>query len=90
VPARLNHKQKRLPHPAAFCAVGWDAIKYFFFCRVILSGVEGARFPRGVAGSAIDFLICAIALRRNWQIFTTDRDFIRYAEVLALKLYNVN
>jgi predicted nucleic acid-binding protein len=43
---------------------------------------------RGIAGSAIDFLICAIALRRNWQIFTTDRDFPRYASALPLKLYD--
>jgi predicted nucleic acid-binding protein len=42
---------------------------------------------RGIAGSAIDFLICAAALRRNWQIFTTDRDFSRYATVLPLTLY---
>jgi hypothetical protein len=42
---------------------------------------------RGIAGSPIDFLICAAALRRNWQIFTTDRDFPRYAEVLLLNLY---
>ena len=45
---------------------------------------------RGIAGSAIDFLICAIALRRNWQIFTTDRDFPRYAAVLPLKLYGLS
>jgi predicted nucleic acid-binding protein len=44
---------------------------------------------RGIAGSPIDFLICAIAVRRNWQIFTTDHDFSRYALVFALKLYNV-
>ncbi len=44
---------------------------------------------RGIAGSAIDFLICAAALRRNWQIFTTDDDFPRYAALLPLKLYNV-
>ena len=43
---------------------------------------------RGIAGSAIDFLICAIALRRNWQVFTTDRDFPRYASVLPLNLYD--
>jgi predicted nucleic acid-binding protein len=42
---------------------------------------------RGIAGSAIDFLICAAALRRNWQIFTTDRDFSHYATVLPLTLY---
>ncbi len=42
---------------------------------------------RGIAGSAIDFLICAVAQRRNWQIFTTDDDFARYSKVLAVKLY---
>ena len=42
---------------------------------------------RGVAGSAIDFLICAVAHRRDWQVFTTDRDFGRYAKVLPVKLY---
>ena len=41
----------------------------------------------GVAGSAIDFLICAVAHRRKWQIFTTDLDFSRYAKVLPLMLY---
>ena len=44
---------------------------------------------RGVAGSAIDFLICAVASRRNWQIFTTDLDFERYKRVLGLKIYVV-
>ena len=45
---------------------------------------------RGIAGSAIDFLIRVTALRRNWQVFTTDRDFPRYAAVLPLKLYDVS
>ena len=44
---------------------------------------------RGIAGSAIDFLICAIASRRNWQIFTTDQDFERYGRILGLKMYVV-
>jgi predicted nucleic acid-binding protein len=43
---------------------------------------------RGVAGSAIDFLICASAQRRGWSIFTTDRDFQNYAEVLPLRLHS--
>ena len=42
---------------------------------------------RGIAGSAIDFLICAIAARRNWDILTTDRDFERYAKVVGVKLF---
>lgn len=44
---------------------------------------------RGIAGSAIDFLICATASRRNWQIFTTDQDFERYGRVLGMKLYSL-
>jgi predicted nucleic acid-binding protein len=42
---------------------------------------------RGIAGSAIDFLICGVACRRGWQIFTTDNDFFRYGEVLPIKFY---
>ncbi|MGO8793479.1 MAG: PIN domain-containing protein [Candidatus Sulfotelmatobacter sp.] len=45
---------------------------------------------RGIAGSPIDFVICAAAIRRGWQVFTTDRDFARYADVVELKLYGVN
>ena len=45
---------------------------------------------RGIAGSAIDFLICAIAARRNWEIFTADQDFARYAKAFPLKLYEAN
>ena len=43
---------------------------------------------RGIAGSAIDFLLCAIAQRRSWQIFTADRDFERYAKVVGVGLYS--
>lgn len=42
---------------------------------------------RGIAGSAIDFLICAVANRRHWQVFTTDADFDRYQKVLGRNLY---
>jgi predicted nucleic acid-binding protein len=42
----------------------------------------------GVAGSAIDFLLCAIASRRDLAIFTTDRDFERYAKHLPVRLHH--
>ena len=42
---------------------------------------------RGINGFAIDFLVCAAAYRRHWQIFTTDRDFGHYAKVLPMNLY---
>ncbi|HEY7333248.1 MAG TPA: PIN domain-containing protein [Bryobacteraceae bacterium] len=41
----------------------------------------------GVAVSAVDMLICAIARSRGMSIFTTDPDFNRYAEVLDLNLH---
>ena len=40
----------------------------------------------GIAGSLVDFLICAVAVRRAWQIFTTDKDFQHYQRVLPLRL----
>jgi predicted nucleic acid-binding protein len=44
---------------------------------------------RGIAGSAVDFLICAGAHRRGWSILTTDRDFQSYATVLPLRLLSL-
>jgi predicted nucleic acid-binding protein len=43
----------------------------------------------GLAGSTTDFLICAVTMRRGWGVFTTDRDFDRYAKVLPVKLVAV-
>jgi predicted nucleic acid-binding protein len=42
---------------------------------------------RGIAGSPIDFLICAVAHRRGWQIFTLDQDFKHYDKVLGISLH---
>jgi len=42
---------------------------------------------KGIQGSTIDFLICAIAVRRELSIFTTDVDFTHYARVLSLQLH---
>jgi predicted nucleic acid-binding protein len=42
---------------------------------------------RGVQGSSTDFLICAVAERRNLPILTTDADFVRYANVLPITLH---
>lgn len=41
---------------------------------------------RGVQGSTIDFLICAVAVEENLLIFTTDRDFAIYAKYLPIGL----
>jgi len=42
---------------------------------------------RGISGSPIDFLICAVAQHRHWQIFTTDRDFTNYRKAIPVNLY---
>ncbi|HEY2392255.1 MAG TPA: PIN domain-containing protein [Candidatus Angelobacter sp.] len=42
---------------------------------------------KGIAMSAVDALICAIVLRKDMVIFTTDPDFKIYSRVLALKLH---
>lgn len=43
----------------------------------------------GIAGSPTDFLICSAAFRRNWEIFTSDHDFERYARALPVRLFAV-
>ncbi len=44
---------------------------------------------KGVQGSAIDFLICAVAAVEELQILTTDSDFLRYAKHLPIRLCGV-
>ncbi len=41
----------------------------------------------GVAGSHIDFLICAVAVRCGFEIFTSDDDFDLYSKHLPVALH---
>jgi len=41
---------------------------------------------KGIQGSTIDFLICAVAYLENLIIFTTDKDFENYRKSLSLRL----
>jgi predicted nucleic acid-binding protein len=41
----------------------------------------------GIAASAMDALICALATLRNWEIFSWDKDFERYRRAVRLRLY---
>ena len=52
------------------------AAKFFNACRA-----------KGVQGSNTDFLICAVAVRRRIPVFTTDKDFRRYAKHLPVVLH---
>ena len=42
---------------------------------------------KGFIGSNIDFLICAVAHKHNFAIFTDDKDFKRYAAELPIVLH---
>ncbi len=42
---------------------------------------------RGVQGSNTDFLLCALAERHRLVIFTTDKDFGHYNEILGTTIF---
>jgi predicted nucleic acid-binding protein len=42
---------------------------------------------KGIQGSHIDFLICAVAKRIDVPIFTNDKDFEHYRKVISIKLF---
>jgi len=52
------------------------AAKFFNTCR-----------SKGIQGSHIDFLICAVAANNGLQIFTTDKDFDLFAKHLPIRLF---
>jgi predicted nucleic acid-binding protein len=41
----------------------------------------------GIANSPVDILMCTVALRHDWEILTTDRDFTHYRDVLKIRLF---
>ena len=40
----------------------------------------------GIQGSAVEFLICAVAVRNGFAIYTVDKDFEYYKTVLPIML----
>ena len=42
---------------------------------------------RGIQGSNTDFLICAVAARRQQSVFTTDGDFAKFAKIIPVQLH---
>ena len=53
-----------------------EAAGFFTRCR-----------SRGIQGSNTDFLMCAVASRRDLSIFTTDDDFQAFRRLLPLTLH---
>lgn len=44
---------------------------------------------KGIQGSNTDFLICAVAVRHDLSVFTTDGDFPHFARCLPIALHEV-
>ncbi len=73
---RINLTTQALP---LFFAEDQDhtkAAQFFNVCR-----------SNGIQGSPIDFLICAMAVRRKFLIYTTDPDFAMYEPFIPIELY---
>ncbi len=71
-------------------------LKYFPNEAVLDSNYEAAAEysnlyrSKGVQGSHTDLLICAVAIRAKFKIFTTDKDFNHYAKHLPIVLLEKN
>jgi predicted nucleic acid-binding protein len=44
---------------------------------------------KGIQGSHTDFLICAVSIKNDWEIFTEDKDFLEYEKYLPIKIYKL-
>jgi predicted nucleic acid-binding protein len=54
-----------------------EAASFFNRCRA-----------KGISASNTDFLICAVAVRNEFAIFTSDHDFTQFAKVLPIVLHS--
>jgi hypothetical protein len=54
-----------------------EAASFYNLCRA-----------KGIQGSNTDFLICAVAARKKFSIFTADADFAHFARVIPISLYD--
>ena len=72
---RLCQKLRYFPNEPIVDADYEAAAEYSNICR-----------SKGIQGSHIDFLICAISVRAKFKIFTVDNDFELYAKHLPISL----
>ncbi|HLO84186.1 MAG TPA: PIN domain-containing protein [Nostocaceae cyanobacterium] len=54
------------------------AAEYYNICR-----------SQGIQGANTDFLICAVAVRRNFSILTTDKDFENFQQYIPINLLKI-
>lgn len=76
---RLRDYLRAFPDVAIATEDYEEAASLFNHCRA-----------RGIQGSNTDFLICAVAIRNGFAIFTTDADFTNYATLLPISLHSAS
>jgi len=55
------------------------AAQFFNYCR-----------SKGIQGSNTDFLICAVAVRNKFSIYTTDKDFELFSKYIPIVLHKAD
>jgi len=73
---RLRDQLRAFPDLAIESEDYEEAASFYNRCR-----------QKGIQGSNTDFLICAVAARNNFSIFTTDEDFTHFAQILPVVLH---
>lgn len=72
-----------------------EKLKYFSDDEILTEDYESAAElfnicrNKGIQGSHIDFILCAIAKREKYTIFTLDRDFENYNKFIDIRLYKM-
>lgn len=72
---RLRDRLRAFPNPELDALDYETAAAYSNSCAI-----------KGIQGSLIDFLICAFAARRHFQILTTDPDFQHFSHHIPISL----
>lgn len=75
---RLNVRMRAFPDTPILMEDYVTAAQFYNLCR-----------SRGIQGSNTDFLICAVAVRNNFAVFTTDADFALFARHLPIVLHEI-
>lgn len=72
-----------------------NKLKYFENTQIIDDDYTQAAIfsntcrSKGIQGSHIDFLICAVAFRLKSEIFTTDNDFSHYEKHIPIQQFKI-
>ena len=73
---KLRNKLRAFPNEPVIDIDYESAAEYSNICR-----------RKGIQGSHVDFLICAVATRLKMKIYTSDKDFNYYSKHLPVSLY---